>query len=146
MSYGIVLVFDAVDADQYWAVNDRLGIKPDGSGDWPAGMVSHTGGPTATGWVVTEVWNSKADQEAFMASRLGAALGAIGVPAPSQVIESDLVNYQTQLANGFSRITPQQGLEMFMPDLDGNQKPSPSVTLDWLRNRNRSLPPDIPVK
>ena len=95
MSYGIVLLFEGVTADQYWAVNDRLGIKPDGSGDWPAGIVSHTGGPTATGWVVTEVWNSKADQEAFMATRLGAALGAVGVPAPVQVIESDLVNYQT---------------------------------------------------
>ena len=44
---------------------------------------------------VTEVWESKADQEAFMASRLGAALGEVGVPAPSQIIESELVNYQT---------------------------------------------------
>ena len=95
MSYGIVLVFDGVSADQYWAVNDRLGIKPDGSGDWPAGMLSHTGGPTATGWVVAEVWNSKADQEAFMTSRLGAALGAVGVPDPIHIIESDLVNYHT---------------------------------------------------
>jgi hypothetical protein len=95
MSYGIVLVFDGVSADQYWAVNDHLGIKPDGSGDWPAGILSHTGGPTATGWVVAEVWNSKADQEAFMASRLGTALGAVGVPAPIQIIESDLVNYHT---------------------------------------------------
>ena len=34
-------------------------------------------------------------QEAFMASRLGAALGAVGVPEPIQIIESDLVNYQT---------------------------------------------------
>jgi hypothetical protein len=58
-------------------------------------MLSHTGGPTATGWVVTEVWNSKSDQEAFMASRLGAALGAVGVPDPVQIIESDLVNYHT---------------------------------------------------
>jgi len=95
MPYGIVLVFDEVVADQYWAVNERLGIKPDGSGDWPAGMLSHTGGSTATGWVVAEVWNSKADQEAFMASRLGAALGAVGVPDPIQIIESDLVNYHT---------------------------------------------------
>ena len=38
---------------------------------------------------------SKADQEAFMGSRLGAALAEVGVPAPSQIIESDLVNYQT---------------------------------------------------
>jgi hypothetical protein len=95
VAYGIVLVFEGVTADQYWAVNDRLGIDADGSGDWPSGILSHTGGPTATGWVVAEVWNSKADQEAFMATRLGAALGAVGVPAPFQVFESDLVNYQT---------------------------------------------------
>ena len=95
MSYGIVLVFDGVGADQYWAVNDQLGIKPDGSGDWPAGLRSHTGGSTGTGWVVAEVWDSKGDQEAFMASRLGAALGTVGVPAPVQIIEADLVNYHT---------------------------------------------------
>jgi hypothetical protein len=93
MSYGIVLLFDGVGADQYWAVNKSLGINPDGTGDWPAGMVSHAGGPTETGWMVSEVWNSKADQEAFMASRLGAALGEVGVPPPAQVIESDLVNF-----------------------------------------------------
>ena len=95
MPYGIVLVFDGVGADQYWAVNERLGINPDGSGNWPDGILSHAGGSTATGLVVTEVWNSKADQEAFMASRLGAALAEVGLPAPAQVIESDLVNYRT---------------------------------------------------
>ncbi|MDP9073876.1 MAG: hypothetical protein M3N98_06795 [Actinomycetota bacterium] len=95
MSYGIVLVFDGVGAEQYWAVNERLGIDRDGIGDWPAGMLSHCGGPMATGWVVAEVWESKAHQESFMASRLGAALGAVGLPAPSQIIESDLVNYHT---------------------------------------------------
>ena len=59
----------------------------------------------------------------------------------------DLVNYQTQLANGFSRITPQQGLEMFMPDLDGHQKkPNAKITLDWLKNRNLALPSNIPSK
>ena len=94
MSYGIVLVFEGVGTDQYWAVNEKLGINRDGTGDWPAGIVSHAGGPTATGWVVTEIWNSKADQEAFMGSRLGAALAEVGLPAPSQIIESELVNYQ----------------------------------------------------
>lgn len=93
MSYGIVLVFDELGEDKYWAVNDRLGINRDGTGDWPAGLLSHAGGPTAAGWVVSEVWNSKGDQEAFMASRLGAALGEVGVSQPVQVIESELVNY-----------------------------------------------------
>ena len=95
MAYGITLVFDGVSADDYWAVNEKLGISPDGSGDWPAGMISHCGGATATGWVVSEVWESKGAQEAFMAARLGGALGAVGVPAPVQIIEADLVNYQT---------------------------------------------------
>jgi hypothetical protein len=60
----------------------------------------------------------------------------------------DLVNYQAQLVKGFSRITPQSGLEMFMPDLDGKaqNKSSETITLDWLRNRNRALPPNVPVK
>ena len=30
----------------------------------------------------------------------------------------DLVNYHAQLVNGHSRMTPQQGLEIYMPDLD----------------------------
>ena len=95
MAYGIVLAFDGVGADQYWAVNEKLGINPDGTGDWPRGLRSHSGGPTAAGWVVCEVWDSKADQETFMGARLGAASGEVGVPAPSQIIESELVNHQT---------------------------------------------------
>jgi hypothetical protein len=41
-----------------------------------------------------EVWESKAKQEAFMSSRLGRALGEVGVPAPTQVVELDLINHQ----------------------------------------------------
>lgn len=60
----------------------------------------------------------------------------------------DLVNYQAQLVNGYTRMTAQAGLEIFMPDLDemAPKKPSQDITLEWLKNRNRSLPPDIPVK
>lgn len=59
----------------------------------------------------------------------------------------DLVHYQTQLLQGFSRITPQSGLEMFMPSLDERHrtKPSPSLDVDWLRNRKEALPSDVPV-
>ena len=60
----------------------------------------------------------------------------------------DLVNYQAQLTNGFSRMTPDQGLEIFMPDLDElrQKKASPSITLDWLKHRSQPLPPGIQVK
>lgn len=60
----------------------------------------------------------------------------------------DLVNYQAQLVNGYTRMTAQAGLEIYMPDVDEHapKKASQSVTLEWLKNRNRSLPPDVPVK
>ena len=59
----------------------------------------------------------------------------------------DLVHYQAQLLKGFSRITTQAGLEMFMPSLTERNlgKPSPGLDVDWLRNRNQSLPSDVPV-
>ncbi|MEY2582930.1 MAG: hypothetical protein QOE09_2779 [Ilumatobacteraceae bacterium] len=95
MSYGIVLRFEGVSEDDYWAVNSKLGIGRDGSGDWPEGMKSHVAGPTPDGWVVIEIWESKGAQEAFMANRLGAALGAVGLPAPAQIIETDTVNEHT---------------------------------------------------
>ena len=96
MAYGIVLAFENVSEDQYWAVNAALGIQRDGTGDWPHGLQGHSGGSTAGGgWVVSEVWDSKAVQEQFMATRLGAALGQVGVPEPSQIIEIDVVNFHT---------------------------------------------------
>ena len=60
----------------------------------------------------------------------------------------DLVNYQAQLVNGFSRLTPQAGLEIFMPDLDDlhPDRFDKQITLDWLRNRNNALPEGVPVK
>ena len=79
-------------AMHYWTVNDALGINRDGSGDWPEGMSSHAGGPTADGWVVIEKWESKEAQEAFMAGKLGAALAAAKLPPPVQIIETDTVN------------------------------------------------------
>jgi hypothetical protein len=59
----------------------------------------------------------------------------------------DLVHYQDQLVNGYTRMTREKGLEIFMPDLDGSnlKKASPSIALDWLKNRKSTLPSDIPV-
>jgi hypothetical protein len=94
MAYGLVLVFEGVTEKDYWAVNDQLGIKKDSTEGYPEGLIAHAGGPTDTGWVVIEMWESKAAQEAFMNSRLGAALAASGVHPPSQVIETNTVNAQ----------------------------------------------------
>jgi hypothetical protein len=60
----------------------------------------------------------------------------------------DLVNYQAQVVNGYTRMTPQAGLEIFMPDLDQlpPQHAQQSISAEWLKNRNLPPPPDVPVK
>jgi hypothetical protein len=60
----------------------------------------------------------------------------------------DLVNYQAQLVNGYTRMTPQAGLEIFMPDLDEipPQHAPQGISKEWLKNRNLPPPPDVPVK
>lgn len=94
MAYGLVLAFDGVGEEEYWSVNEKLGIGRDGEGNYPPGLLTHVGGPTPRGWVVIELWDAKSSQETFMAERLGAALAASGVPAPAQIIETNAVNAQ----------------------------------------------------
>ncbi len=60
----------------------------------------------------------------------------------------DLVNYQNQLVSGTTRMTAQAGLEIYMPSLKNQtaKKAGQSVTLQWLKNRNASLPADVAQK
>ena len=97
MTYGILLEFDdSVGKKQYDAVNEQLGLDwANGTGDWPDGLITHAGGTVSDGFIVYEVWESKAKQEAFMAGRLGAALGAVGLPQPRKVTEVDVVGHHT---------------------------------------------------
>lgn len=97
MSDAVILEFKGVPAEQYNAVNTILGIDPvTGEGDWPAGMLSHTGATGAGGTlVVFEVWDSQESQGAFMASRLGPALGQVGLPEPSRVEWFSVLGHHT---------------------------------------------------
>jgi hypothetical protein len=54
----------------------------------------------------------------------------------------DLANYRDQLVKGYSRMTPEQGLELFMPDV-GKALPNGSISLDTLRNRKKPLPTPV---
>ncbi|HEY1577234.1 MAG TPA: hypothetical protein VGF82_09215 [Terracidiphilus sp.] len=60
----------------------------------------------------------------------------------------DLVNYENQLVNGDTRMTAQAGVEIYMPSLK-EKTPAQAgkrVTVEWLKNRNTSLPPDVAKK
>ena len=87
MSEALIFEFAGVSNSEYDAVNALLGLDPaTGSGDWPAGMLSHTGAATPDGrFLVFEVWESQESQGEFMASLLGPALGKAGVPEPTRI-------------------------------------------------------------
>jgi hypothetical protein len=57
----------------------------------------------------------------------------------------DLVHYQQQLVNGYTRMTPQAGLQIFMPDLDNipHNTANQNVSVEWMKNRNAPVPPDV---
>lgn len=58
----------------------------------------------------------------------------------------DLINYQAQLVNGITRMTPQAGLQIFMPDVDDmpKQKAGQTISMEWLKHKNLPPPALIP--
>lgn len=83
MADALILEFDGFDRATYDRVNEKLGIDMEsGEGDWPAGLLFHAGAAKPGGFVIYEVWDSQAAQEAFMAERLGRALEEGGVQGP----------------------------------------------------------------
>ncbi len=60
----------------------------------------------------------------------------------------DLTNYQEQLVNGYTRMTPQAGMQIFMPDLREipRNKANQTISMEWMKHRNIPPPPDIMSK
>ena len=60
----------------------------------------------------------------------------------------DLAHYQEQLVNGYTHITPQAGVLIFMPDVDDlpPKKANQNMSMEWLKNRNLPPPPDVVSK
>ena len=83
MPEAVILEFTGVSEADYEAVNQQLGIDMHtGQGDWPAGLLSHAAGLADDGlFIGSEVWSSRAAQEALLASRPGAAFAAAGLTA-----------------------------------------------------------------
>ncbi|MFF7991221.1 hypothetical protein ACFZDG_15710 [Kitasatospora xanthocidica] len=94
----IVVVFDlpGVSQAQYDAVIKALTGSTSGfnvPSDLPvSGIVSHVAGPTATGWHVTDVWESQ-DAFARFAEVLTPILEDVGIPTdrPPQIFEAHRV-------------------------------------------------------
>ena len=94
MSEALILEFKGT-VDQYQAVNTELGVDFEKGEGLPAGLLSHTGASSDGTLLVFEVWDTVASQEAFMAERLGPALGKVGVVEPHRVEWLSVVGHHT---------------------------------------------------
>ncbi len=87
MAEVVVIEFALPDAVSiYNSVNKIIGWEgvPD-SAAWPDGLISHIAAEAGDKLIVVEAWESQADQETFMASKLGPAFHEANVPAPTRV-------------------------------------------------------------
>jgi hypothetical protein len=62
----------------YDEVNERMGVNPDAL---PEGLISHVAGPTDSGMLIVDVWESPQAFERFARERLGPVLTDMGAPA-----------------------------------------------------------------
>ena len=60
----------------------------------------------------------------------------------------DLTHYHDQLINGFTRVTPDSGLQIFMPDLRTipPAQLKHNTSIEWFKNRNIPPPPEFTKK
>jgi hypothetical protein len=60
----------------------------------------------------------------------------------------DLVNYQAQFTNGYTRVTAESGLQIFMPDRREVplSKAKQDDSIEWFKNRNIPPPPHITAR
>jgi len=85
MAVGLLIRFPGIGTDKYDAVMEELELPLGDAGDgWPEGIVSHVAGSTPDGALtVVDVWESQADFDRFLASRLGPAFDKVGgMPQP----------------------------------------------------------------
>ena len=57
----------------------------------------------------------------------------------------DLTNYQDQLVHGYTRMTPEAGLQIFMPSLKEipADKKNHKISMEWMKHRNMPPPADV---
>jgi len=83
MAIALVIEFPGGSQGQYDKVQDTLGLK--GPETWPRGMILHMAGPTAKGWEVVNVWESREQFDRFVTERLAKALREAGMPEPRRL-------------------------------------------------------------
>ena len=80
----VALIFDGPGVTQAQYDQVRAEVVPDNRP--PAGMRYHVAGPTETGWLVVEVWESPEAADRFFRETLGQALQRANISVQPRVV------------------------------------------------------------
>ncbi|MHC6594240.1 hypothetical protein [Arthrobacter sp. C152] len=93
MAVAIIMEFDGTTLEQYDEINRKMGLSPAGPG--PAGSISHWATATDKGLLVTDVWESREQFDAFAEEKIGPLSMELGFAEPPIVTSHDVHNYFT---------------------------------------------------
>ena len=91
MAIGLSIRFSDGTAEQYDAVQAEAGVEADP----PDGLIFHSAGPIKDGWGILDFWESRAQFDSFLESRIGPAIAALGdaaMPNPPEIKEFPVHN------------------------------------------------------
>ena len=97
MAVAIVMEFEGATLGQYDAVIERMGFSEEGPG--APGALFHWVAETESGIRVTDVWEDRAQFDAFTASKIGPITQAVGFPGPPKTTVYEVYNYLTSGAS-----------------------------------------------
>jgi hypothetical protein len=94
-TFGITHFFKGGTQEQY--DNSVRVVHPDGGKGLPPGQTYHAAGPTAGGFFIVAMWDSKASWEEFRDNTLGPALASLdnSLPPPPEETEFEVHNEVT---------------------------------------------------
>jgi hypothetical protein len=91
MAIGLSIRFADGTAEQYDAIQAETRVDSDP----PDGLIFHAAGPIKEGWGILDFWESRAQFDSFMESRIGPAIAALGdaaMPNPPEIKEFPVHN------------------------------------------------------
>ncbi len=91
MTVAVTMEFEGATLDQYDEVIEKMGLVPGGPS--PVGALFHWAAPTPTGLVVTDVWETQEQFDAFASSQIGPITMAVGVPNPPKITTYEVHSY-----------------------------------------------------
>jgi hypothetical protein len=89
MAIGIRTALPGVSVEEFDRVDGTIDVR----GNHPDGLIFSASGPTEDGWRVLDVWESRAQFDAFAAERIGPAVAASGLSIRPEVTEFPVHEY-----------------------------------------------------